>query len=64
MTAFSIVSAIVGLFGAYLMLRKNKYAGLVGIVGEIMLGMIYYINGAFAMGIVTMGIAPIISGYM
>ncbi len=64
LTWFSITSSVIGLTGAYFMLRKNKWAGPIGAVGEAMLGVIYWINGLYAMGVVNMVIAPMIHIWM
>lgn len=56
----SIVSTFVGFFGTVLLLQKNRLHAIFAIIGNILLGFVFWLNGIYAVSIINWTITPLI----
>jgi len=61
MTALSVTGVILAMITAYLLLRKHKLRQLFAIFSNIVGGMVLWINGAYATGLFSMVILPLMN---
>lgn len=59
-TPISIISTVLGLLGSLLLLFKNKFHVIPGIIGNAMLGVVLWYSDVYAAAIINWTVAPLI----